>query len=162
MTSDASPVVSRQPPPKIVLQVFNPLFSALLRSPAHALVDNSFLILHLTGRRSGKHYDIVVTRHELDGVLTVMTGSAWRLNTRGGAAVQVTARGTTRNGRGVLVEDADQVTDAYAAEIGRYGWKGAQRPLGLRLAGRAPTRDELRALVVREELSLIRVTLDPA
>lgn len=161
MTEDLSPAVTRQPPPKIVLQVFNPLFGALLRSPAHGLVDKSFLILHLTGRKSGKPYDIVVTRHELDGVLTVMTSSPWRLNTRDGAPVRATSGGRTRSGQGVLVEDVDQVTDAYVAEIARYGWKAAQRSLGLKLAGRAPTRDEMRAAVVREQFSLIRVTLDP-
>ncbi len=161
MTSDPSLAVTRRPPPQIVLTVFNPLFSALLRSPAHALVDSSFLILHVTGRRTGKRYDVVVTRHESDGVLAVLTNSPWRLNTRGGAEVEVTSRGQTRRGHAALVEDADQVTDAYAAEIARYGWKAAQRPLGLKLPGRAPTRDELRAAVVREQLSLIRVTLDP-
>jgi len=162
MTGDPTPAVTRQPPPPIVLKVFNPLFGALLRSPAHALVDNSFLILHLTGRRSGKPYDIVVTRHELDGVLTVMTSSPWRLNTQGGADVRVTSRGRNRPGHGVLVEDVDQVTDAYAAEIARYGWKAAQRSLGLKLAGRAPTRDELRAAVVRDQFCLIRITFDPS
>ena len=162
MTED-NPTVSRQTPPKLMLMVFNPIFGLLLRSPAHRLVDEAFMILHLTGRKTGKRYDLVVGRHDLDGVLTVMTSAPWRLNTRDGAAVAVTLDGRTRHGQGHLVEDVDQVTDAYAAEIERYGWKGAQRSLGLKLgAGRAPTRDELSTAVVRDGLSLIRITdLEP-
>jgi len=159
MTDDSSTPVTSQPPPKAVLAVANRVFAGLLRSPLHGVVDSQFLLLHLTGRRTGIRYRIVVARHHLDGVLTVMTSAPWRLNTRGGAEVLVTSEGRTRRGHAVLVEDPDQVADGYAAEIDRIGWQGAQRTLGLKLPGRAPSLEELLEAVHRDHLCLIRIEL---
>jgi hypothetical protein len=158
VTPDLPPAVAAQAPPKLMLTVFNPIFARLIRSPLHRFVDESFMLLQLTGRRSGRRYEVVVGRHELDGVLTVMTSAPWRLNTQGGVDVGVTLDGRVRHGRGVLVDDVERVSDAYAGEIARIGWKPAQRTLGLKLAaGRAPTRDELRSAVARDGLSLIEI-----
>jgi F420H(2)-dependent quinone reductase len=163
VAEDSSSAVTRQAPPKLLIAVFNPIFGALLRSPLHSLVDKDFVILHLTGRRSGRRYSIVVGRHTLDGVLTVMTSSPWRLNIQGGADVEVTSDGQTRRGTAVLIEDREQATRAYAAEIHRIGWKAAQRTLGLKISvGREPTLDELRVVADRDHLSLIRITLQPS
>jgi hypothetical protein len=147
--------VTGQIPPKIVLTVFNPIFAALLRSPLHGVVDGQFMLLHFTGRRTGRRYDLVVGRHELDGDLAVMTHARWRMNFQGGADVEVTVDGRRRRARAVLVEDPDQVAATYAAEIARIGWEGSQRRLGLKLAGRAPTLEELRQAVDRDDLALV-------
>ena len=67
MDDDGTARVTVNMPPKLMLTVFNPLFGVLLRSPVHRLLDGPFMILHLTGRRTGMPYDIVVGRHELAG-----------------------------------------------------------------------------------------------
>ena len=67
----------------------------------------------------------------MDGVTTAMTSAPWRLNARGGADADVTTDGRTWHARAELVEDPAAVADAYAAEIQRFGWKGAQRRLGI-------------------------------
>jgi hypothetical protein len=153
-----TPAVRRQPPPALLLTVFNPIFSAILRSPVHRVADGSFMVLHLTGRKTGKRYSIVVGRHELEGGLSVLTGSPWRVNVRGGADVQITDRGVTRPARAVLVEEPGEVAAVYAAEIERLGRKGAQRALGLKInVERAPTRAELEDVVRRDHLSVIRI-----
>jgi hypothetical protein len=161
MTSPAEngpPAVQSQPPPALVLKVVNPTFRAILRSPAHRVVDNAFILLYLTGRKTGTRYSIVVARHEIDGVLSVLTGAPWRVNVRGGADVEITDRGVTRPARAVLVEEADEVAGAYAAEIERVGWKSAQRRFGLKInAWRAPTRAELADAARRDHLSVIRI-----
>ena len=157
-TGSGAPAVQRQQPPALVLTVFNPIFAAILRSPAHGLVDSQFMLLHVTGRKTGKRHDIVVGRHERDGVLFVLTSAPWRVNARGGSDAEVTDKGVTRRVRAVLVEETDDVVATYASEIERIGWKQAQRRLGVKLnVGRAPTRAELADAVPREHLCVIRL-----
>lgn len=151
--------VSATRPPWIVRTVVNPLFRALLATPAYRLLDRQFVVLHLTGRTTGRRYAVVLTRHDLDGVVTLMTSSPWRVNLRGGADVDITAGGRTRPARAVLIEDPDRVAAAYARETERLGWQGAQLVLGIRIGvDRAPTTEEFREAVLRENLSLIEVT----
>ena len=151
------PAVQRQKPPEAFIRIANPIFTALLRSPAHGLLDRAFALIHLTGRKTGRRYSIVVARHTIDGVLTVMTSSPWRVNARGGADAEVTSDGRTWRARAELVEDPEVVADAYAAEIDRLGVKGAQRQLGISITvDRPPTREELLEAVRRDQLSLIR------
>src|SRR3954468_4920414 len=157
MPSESTPRVRRQEPPAIVLTVMNPIFAGALRSPLHGVVDKAFMLLHLTGRKTGRRYSLVVGRHDLDGVPTAMTGAPWRVNARGGADAEVTSEGRTWRARAELVEDPDTVAAAYAGEIDRLGWKGARRQLGLVISvGRAPTHEELLEAVHRDHLALIR------
>jgi hypothetical protein len=156
-----APAVEHQVPHATLLRVVNPVFSAVLRSPLHALLDGfqpRILVLGVTGRRTGRRYRIVVGRHEIDGVATIFTNSPWRVNLRGGADVEVTYDGQTVPIRAVLVEDPDTVADAYATVIERLGWAPAQRQIGIRVnVGRTPTHTELVAAVNRDHLSLVRL-----
>lgn len=77
----------------------NPLMRAVLRSPLHRLASNSLLLLHLTGRKSGRQYDIPVGYHNIDGQLTVFTNSPWRANIRDGADVEITLTAASSAGR---------------------------------------------------------------
>jgi hypothetical protein len=156
------PAIEAEPPHATLLRVVNPVFAAMLRSPLHRLLDVAFrprlLVLRLPGRRTGRTYDIVVARHDLGGVVSVLTNASWRLNARGGTDAEVTCDGVTRRARAVLVEDPDEVADAYAAEIRRIGRKAARRHLGVRITvERMPTHAELVDGVRREHLSLIRL-----
>jgi hypothetical protein len=55
-----TPAIRRQPHPPLKLAVINPIFRALMRSPAHGAVHKAFMLLHLTGRKTGKRYSLVV------------------------------------------------------------------------------------------------------
>ena len=48
----------------------------LLASPAHATVSSQLLLLHFTGRRSGRRCTVAAGYHDLDGVPSVLTNSA--------------------------------------------------------------------------------------
>ena len=151
------PAVQAQLPPAVVLKVVNAVFRLILRSPLHRALDGAFLLLHVRGRKTGRRYDIVVGRHELDGGLFVATGAPWRKNLAGGAAVEVTDRGRLRPGRAELVEDPDAVAALYHAEIQRVGWKRGQR-LGIKInVRRTPTREELAEAARRDGLSAVRI-----
>jgi hypothetical protein len=151
------PAVQPQSPPAALLKVGNAVFRTLLRSPLHGVVSGSFVLLHVTGRKTGRRYDIVVGRHDVDGGLLVVTSVPWRKNFAGGAALEVSDRGRRRPAHGDLVEDPDVVAELYRAEIERLGRKRANR-LGIKInVERTPTHEELADAVRRDNLSVVRI-----
>jgi F420H(2)-dependent quinone reductase len=88
--------VKRSVPPPTLVKMGNPLVRMLLGSPLHGTLDDSFVVLHLTGRKTGRRYDIPVGYVGMEGKLAVVTVARWRVNLRGGAAVEVTLRGRLR------------------------------------------------------------------
>jgi hypothetical protein len=137
--------VKRSVPPPTLVKMGNPLVRMLLGSPLHGMLDDALLVLHLTGRKTGRRYDIPVGYVDMDGKLTIVTIARWRVNLRGGANVEVTLRGCLRPMHALLEEDPASVAVSYQAMIGRIGWKKAQRQLGISpRGGRAPTVLELK------------------
>ena len=162
MTKQAGirPAVERVTPPLLLVRLANPVMRRLLASPLHALASSQLLLLHFIGRRTGRRYTVPTGYHDLDGVLSVLTNSGWRVNFRGGADIQVTLQGRRRPARATLVEDPDTVAAAYQGVIDRLGWQAAQRRLGIRInVGRPPTRDELVEAVGESGLSIVRLDL---
>jgi hypothetical protein len=152
------PAVERVTPPLLLVRAANPVMRWLLASPAHAVASSQLLLLHFTGRRSGRRYTVPAGYHDLDGVPSVLTNSGWRVNFRGGADIEVTLRGRRRPARATLVGDPASVAATYQAMIDRLGWKAAHRRLGIRSnVGRAPTRDELTEAVRSSGLSIVRL-----
>lgn len=141
------PPVEGAEPPEALARVVNPAMKALLRSPLHRPFSRHLMLLAFRGRKTGKVYEVVVGRHEVDGALVVPTGTTgrrWRLNFRGGTSVEVTLEGRRWRGRGKLIEDADEVARIYQLLLSRIGLKNARR-LGLSVnVNREPTDDELK------------------
>ncbi len=132
--------VKRSVPQPALVKMGNPLMRMLLGSPLHGVLDDSFLVLHLTGRKTGRQYDIPVGYVDMEGKLAVVTVAGWRVNLRGGADVEVTLHGCRRPMYALLDEDPASVAVSYQAMIDRIGWTKAQRQLGISLpGGRAPT-----------------------
>jgi hypothetical protein len=153
-------VITRSAPPQRIIDVLNPAVRALLRSPLHGAVDPVWLMLHLTGRRTGRRYDIPLGYVELDGRLLLLTQHAWRANLRGGAQVEVTLRGRRRRMHAELVEDPDAVAEILHPAIERIGRRAARRQFGLTVTvHRTPTQPELAAAA--REYHLAVVTLSP-
>ncbi len=152
--------VRRSVPPPGLTKMANPVVSLLLRSPLHGLLDSSVLLLHVTGRKTGRRYDIPVGYAEAGGRLTVVTIAPWRVNLRGGADVEVTLRGCRRPMHALLTEDPAAVAVAYQDAIGRLGWDKARRHLGLSTRdGRPPTVLELKDAA--REYGWSAITLTP-
>ena len=152
--------VKRSVPPPTLVKMGNPLVRMLLGSPLRGVLDDSFLVLHLTGRKTGRRYDIPVGYVDMDGKLIVVTAARWRVNLRGRAEVEVTLRGCLRPMHALLDEDPASVAVSYQAMIGRIGWKKAQRQLGISLpGGRAPTALELNDAACEYGWSVITLIL---
>jgi hypothetical protein len=154
--------VRRSVPPPALVKIGNPLVRGFLGSPLHGVLDDSVLVLHLTGRKTGRRYDIPVGYVDMEGKLAVVTIARWRANLRGGADVEVTLRGRRRPMHALLDEDPASVAVSYQAMIGRIGWKKAQRQLGISLPrGRAPTLLELNDAAGEYGWSVITLTPRP-
>jgi hypothetical protein len=152
-------VVKRTAPPRAVVTAINPFVRLLLRSPLHRLLDESVVLLHVTGRKTGRRYNIPVGYVDMEGKLTIVTVARWRVNLRGGADVEVTLRGRLRPMHALLEEDPASVAVSYQAMIDRIGWKKAQRQLGISLpGGRAPTVLELKDAAREYGWSVITLT----
>lgn len=137
--------IKRTVPPRAVIKTVNPAVRMVLHSPLHGLLDPSVVVLHVTGRKTGRQYHVPVSYVLIDGRLTVVTDAAWRVNLRGGADVEVTWRGRRRTMHALLEEEPAAVAVAFQSVIDHVGWHRARRQLGIEgPGGRPPTLLELK------------------
>lgn len=161
-TSDR-PAVQRIQPPKAPYRVVNRVLGWVLSSPRRSSrVGEHLLLLHLTGRKTGRRIDVPVAfRDASDGRLLVLTSSGWRVNLRGRPEVAVTLRGRRTPAAAELVEDSDAVARVYQSLISEQGYAKAGRRMGIRInVDRVPTHEELVEAARRDSLSLIYLTVD--
>lgn len=106
-----------------VLRRMNPLLMRLLASPLHGLMSADILVMHLTGRRSGRSYVLPLSYVEDGGALTLCTrpeGSGWWRNIGDGADVRITWRGRTRAARArVLALGSAEALDGLRRFVAR-------------------------------------------
>ncbi|MEA2509287.1 MAG: hypothetical protein QOG21_1369 [Actinomycetota bacterium] len=123
-------------------------------------MGEQILVLHFTGRKTGKSYATPVGYHRMDGRLALVSNSGWRLNFRGGADVKVSIKGETIPARAELLSDPVQVAAIYERLIDEIGWEKSGRDLGIRInAGRPPTRRELEDMVAGSGTSVVWIDL---
>jgi hypothetical protein len=160
MVASDRPAVESGQPPRSVIRLINPIMRALLRSPLHRPLSKQFMLLTVTGRKTGRTYTVPVGRHELEGTLVVYAAGSWRRNLRGGAPVRLTIDGRERTGYAELDENPDQVAQAYKSRLDTVGVANA-RQLGLKVnAGRSPTAQEIKPAVAQRGIATIRLSDD--
>ena len=131
-------------------RLYNPVITAILRSPLHGLMSNSVMLLTYRGRRSGRAFTTPISyvRDGEDLLAVASRDHAWWRNLRGGAPVRVRLRGRELRGTGRLLE-------------GRAGEEGLLRVLravpayrkhwGVQLNGNGrPTDPDAIARIARE------------
>lgn len=159
MTPQSRPPVERAIPPTLLTGVGNPVLTWLLTGRRRsAKVGQNLLLLHVTGRRSGRVYSTPVAYHrQPDNRLLVLTSSTWRVNLRGGPTpVELTLLGRRVTASALLEEAPGRVATVYQRLIGEFGSAEAGRRLGIRInLDRAPTHEELADAAEREHLSVI-------
>lgn len=149
--------VEDKPPPAAVLKVLNPIVRTVLGSPLHRAFSRDLMLLHVTGRTSGRVYVVPVGRHEHHGQLLVSAGGSWRQNLRNGADLEVTLDGRRLRAHGELVDDPQEVAEIFGDLLKDLGLSRANR-LGLQInVERAPTVEELRVALV--DRNVVRLTV---
>jgi hypothetical protein len=157
--TEQSNAITISHPPDAVLRVVNPIMKLLLRTPLMGGARNQMMVVGFTGRKSGRHYSIPLSAHQIDNILYAMTGAPWKNNFRDGATAQVLHNGKTTTMRGELISDRALVADLYSRCAESYGVKDAQRAMGLKFAdGRMPSRDDFAEAVNQLHLAAIRFT----
>ncbi|MFE5512414.1 hypothetical protein ACFQ9J_17765 [Streptomyces sp. NPDC056529] len=153
---DSRPAIERRHPPTALMKVVNPVMRRLIAS---GKAGDTLLLLHFTGRKSGRSFDLPAGYHLIDDRITVFTNSGWRHNFAGGQDIHITLRGIRRPARAALAAEPDEVTTVYQRLITELGPTKAQRRLGIRInVDRAPSYDEIREAVTASGLSMIHVT----
>jgi deazaflavin-dependent oxidoreductase (nitroreductase family) len=89
-------------------RLYNPLVMWLMRSPLHALMSGSVLLLTFEGRRSGRTYTTPANyvRDGEDMLLVAARDHSWWKNLRGGAPVRLRLRGRDEEGVAEALEGA--------------------------------------------------------
>ncbi len=94
---------------------FNVVMRRLLASPLHRLMSGKILVLAVTGRRSGKTYEIPVGYVQVGEAVLVGAGQrgTWLRNLRDGDVLPVLVRGRWRDYRVEVARDEPRSTDLY-------------------------------------------------
>lgn len=154
-----STTIQRTMPPRALIRLANPVVRMLLRSPLHGLAGPAVLLLHVTGRKTGRVYTIPVNYADIDGQLFVVTVARWRVNLRRDGDVRVTLHGCPHRMRAQLDEDPASVAVSYRRIIDHLGWPAASRRLGISVPGAMPpTVLELKNAASEYHWSVIRLT----
>ena len=91
------------------MRVVNVPIRALLSLPLPTPLGSRLMLVHLTGRRSGRHYRQPVSYVRHRGALLTPGGGNWKLNLVDGQPVHIRLRGHDITARPELVSDLDQV-----------------------------------------------------
>lgn len=163
VATPAPPPVERAVPPALMVRIANPVLAWLLSGRRRSSkVGQNLLLLHVTGRRTGRVYTTPVSyQRQPDGRLLVLTSSTWRVNLRGGPTpVELTLLGERVPATAELEERPAVVAEVYGGLIEKLGLDDAGRRLGIRInLDRLPTHDELAEAARREHLSVLLLDL---
>lgn len=98
---------------RFLIKLQNPLMRWLLRSPLHGFVSKRYLILSVTGRKSGKTYHVPVQYAQKGENLLIITSAqyVWWRNLQGGASVGVQLRGKLYAAQAEAFREAARVAE---------------------------------------------------
>ncbi len=161
MTETMRPTAAAIPLRVRTLRKLNPLILRLLHSRAHGLASRDLLILHLTGRRTGRAYALPLSYVGQDGALYLCSRpetSSWWRNIGDGTNVRIAWRGRNIAAHArVLAADSTEALAGLSAFLTRN--PGTGRLLYHVASGpdRRPNADDL----AREVARSIVVRIDP-
>jgi len=104
-------------------KIANPFVKLILRSPLHAWMSAAVLLITYRGRKSGREFTLPVQYVQDGNHIYIVPGFAekkiWWRNLKGGMDVQVTLKGQTRSGHGILL-DQDSDSETIVKAVGLY------------------------------------------
>jgi deazaflavin-dependent oxidoreductase (nitroreductase family) len=89
--------------------MFNVPMRELLGLPVATPLSKRLMLVHHTGRKTGKHYRQPVSYVDDHGTLLTPGGGRWTRNLRGGESVRVRLRGRDVTAYPELVADPDEI-----------------------------------------------------
>jgi deazaflavin-dependent oxidoreductase (nitroreductase family) len=144
-------------------KIANPFVKLILRSPLHGWMSAALLLITYHGRKSGKEYTLPVQYVQDGEHVYIVPGFAekkiWWRNLKGGADVQVTLKGQTKPGRGILLEreaDDAEILKAFGLYLRQFQPSAKMYNVRLEADGRF-NADDLREAI--KDILMIRVAL---
>ncbi|WP_432543968.1 grhN [Kineococcus sp. SYSU DK002] len=134
-------IQDRRPPRWLIQHIANPLVRRL--APTRFGSRLPVAVLTVTGRRTGRRFDVPVGVHEVAGQRLVFTDAPWRSNFRGGAAAELLSAGRRSAVQVHLVETPAEVGALFRAAFAA-GITPAQIAMAIP-AGHDPDDEELAA-----------------
>jgi hypothetical protein len=126
---------------------YNPLLTAILRSPLHPLLSGNMLVITYTGRKSGTMYRAPVN-YMRDGHRLLTTSyrkRTWWRNLRGGAPVSLRLQGRDVQASGQALEDETAVAEALLVYLKPQPKMAKHFKVGLDADGQPNCNDAARA-----------------
>jgi deazaflavin-dependent oxidoreductase (nitroreductase family) len=98
---------------------FDPLMSAILKSPLHGMLSRSTMLITVRGRRSGARYTTPVNyvRNGRELITVSFRSRRWWRNLRGEANVTLRLRGADVEAQATATEDPAEVAEGLAALV---------------------------------------------
>lgn len=138
----------------------NPFVRLLLRSPLHAVLSDTLLLLTYTGRTSGRRYTIPMAYSRVGDVVTVFTLHGWWKNLRGGAPAVVEIKRRRFDGQAeVISDDQPVIAEALRAHLREHPSMARIYHVSLDANGQ-PDVDAVRK--VARFVVLVRIQLAPS
>jgi deazaflavin-dependent oxidoreductase (nitroreductase family) len=110
--------MSQTTPTPSVPPIVTQTMKLVLRSPVHAMVSKTVLLITFTGRTSGKTYTTPVDYSQDGEQVTIFTHANWWKNLRNGAPVTLRIRGRELQGQAEPVaEDKGAVAAGLTAHL---------------------------------------------
>ena len=108
-------------------KILNPLVILILRSPLHALMSTSLLLITCCGRKTGKTYTLPVQYAQAGNSIYIVPGmpekKTWWRNLKEDSTVQLTLRGRNLPGNSHLLRpdtDSSEILKGFGAYIQRF------------------------------------------
>lgn len=100
---------------KFLMKLINPFMKWLLNSPLHGLVSRDYMLISVTGRKSGKVYTTPIQYRREGDEITVITSRAyaWWKNLQGGAPIRLRVQGQSLEGTAHPELDADTIRTCF-------------------------------------------------
>lgn len=98
---------------------YNSIMIWLLRSPFHAMLDKSIMLVTVKGLKSGKAYTLPVNYLQEGNSLwvTSLRSRTWWRNLAGSAPLEVLLAGRPRHARGMVIVDETAVAASLLADF---------------------------------------------
>ena len=134
-------IQDRRPPRWLTQHIANPLVRRLAATRFGARLPVA--VLKVTGRRTGRRFEVPVGVHDVAGQRLVFTDAPWRVNFCGGAVAELLSAGQLSTVQVHLVEDPAEVGALFRATFAA-GITPAQIAMTIP-AGHEPSDEELAA-----------------
>jgi deazaflavin-dependent oxidoreductase (nitroreductase family) len=94
----------------------NFMIRLILSSPLHAMMSKNTLLIHITGRKSGKQYTTPVNYTQQDNLirLTTQRRRVWWRNFKDRPETAITLRGQRLSGTAKVFENLEEAADGIA------------------------------------------------